>query len=71
MAKLKKEDIKELSTDELVQRIDEEKLRLLKLKFNHTVSPLENPNVLKFLRRDIARLKTELRNRETEENHAN
>ena len=58
---INKEDIKELSTDELAQRISEEKVRYQKMKFNHTVSPLDNANVLRTLRKDIARLKTELR----------
>lgn len=40
------------------------KTRLQKLRFNHAVSPIENTNVLLKLRRDIARIKTELRARE-------
>jgi large subunit ribosomal protein L29 len=35
-----------------------------KMKLNHAVTPLENPMQIKFTRRTVARLKTELRNRE-------
>lgn len=60
----KKEDIKEFANDELVAKIAEGKARYQKLKFNHTVTPLDNPLTLRFVRRDIARLATELRSRE-------
>lgn len=66
-SKIKKEDIKEFSNDELVAKIREEKARYTKMKFNHTVSPLDNPLSLRFVRRDIARLATELRKREIAE----
>ena len=64
MAKLKKIETKELSTEEIVDRIKEEKTRYQKLKFNHAVSQVENPMVLRFARKDIARLQTELRKRQ-------
>lgn len=64
MAKLKKIETKELSTQEVVDRIREEKARYQKLKFNHAVSPVENPMILRFARKDIARLQTELRKRQ-------
>ncbi len=51
-------------TDEnLAARIKEDELRLKKLKFAHAVSPLENPMNIRALRRDLARLKTELNKR--------
>jgi len=53
----------ELTTPELVERLEEEQKQLTKLKLNHAVSPLENPNKIKVFRRTIARLKTELRKR--------
>ncbi len=56
--------IKELSTDDLVDRLEEEKKQLTKLKLNHAVSPLENPNKIKAYRKTIARIQTELRKRE-------
>ena len=59
--------IKELSTAELIERLEDETKQLVKLKINHAVSPLENPNKIKAYRRIIARIKTELRKRELEE----
>jgi large subunit ribosomal protein L29 len=55
--------IKELTTGEIIERLDEEKRQLTKLKLNHAVSPLENPNKIKAYRKTIARLKTEMRRR--------
>jgi large subunit ribosomal protein L29 len=60
MAKVKKEDIKELSTPELVERVKEEKELITKLQFNHAVSPIENPNLIRESKRNVARLLTEL-----------
>ncbi|MDD2635418.1 MAG: 50S ribosomal protein L29 [Bacteroidales bacterium] len=56
-----------LTTKEIVERIYSEKQNLTKLRMNHAVSPLENPQRLKEVRRVIARLKTELRKRELTE----
>jgi len=67
MAKVKKEDIKEFANDELVEKISEAKARYKKMRFNHTVSPLDNPLTLRYVRRDIARLATELRKRQIAE----
>jgi len=53
----------ELTTGEIIERLDEEKKQLTKLKLNHAVSPLENPNKIKAYRRTVARLETELRRR--------
>lgn len=61
---MKQEVIRELSTQELKERLDEERNQLSKLKMNHAVSPLENPNVIKQYRKTIARILTELRKRE-------
>jgi len=61
---MKSKEIKELETKELADRIDAEVAKYEQMKFNHTVSPLENPSQIKAARRDIARLKTELRQRE-------
>jgi len=63
---MKMEVIKELGTDELKERLDEERKHLVKLKLNHAVSPLENTNVIKEYRRTIARMLTELKRREIE-----
>ena len=61
---MKTKEIKELETKELVERIETEVAKYEQMKFNHTVSPLENPSQIKAARRVIARLKTELRQRE-------
>ncbi|MDT8392549.1 MAG: 50S ribosomal protein L29 [Bacteroidales bacterium] len=59
--------IKELGTAELIERLEEEKKQLVKLKLNHAVSPLENPNRIKYFKKAIARMETELRKRQLEE----
>ena len=53
----------EVNEIDLKARIKEDELRLKKLKFAHTISPLENPMIIRALRKDIARLKTALRSR--------
>ncbi len=64
---MEQEVIKELGTAELIERLDEEKKQLVKLKLNHAVSPLENPNKLNFYKKAIARMETELRRRQLED----
>lgn len=56
--------LKELSDKELQERLDAEKMQLVKMKINHTVSPLENPNILRTTRRNIARMYTEIKLRQ-------
>lgn len=50
-----------LSEVELTAKIKEDEMRIKKLMFAHSLSPLENPQSIRALRRDIARLKTQLR----------
>ena len=50
--------LKGLSEADLKAKIAEDELRLKKLSFAHAISPLENPQSIRSLRRDIARLKT-------------
>ncbi|HOI33195.1 MAG: 50S ribosomal protein L29 [Bacteroidales bacterium] len=64
---MKQEVIKELSTADLIERLEEERKQLVRLKLNHAVSPLENPNKIKAYRKTIARLMTELRKRQLTE----
>lgn len=64
---MKNKEITGLTTKEIVERIESEQLNLTKLRINHAVSPLENPQRLKEVRRVIARLKTEIRKRELTE----
>jgi large subunit ribosomal protein L29 len=56
--------IKDLSATELDARISEDQQRLKKLEFAHAISPLENPMSIRALRKDIARLRTELRKKQ-------
>ena len=53
--------LKGLSEADLKAKIAEDELRLKKLSFAHAISPLENPQSIRSLRRDIARLKTSLK----------
>lgn len=55
--------IKELNEQDLNARIKEDELRLKKLEFAHAISPLENPMSIRDMRRELARLKTELQKR--------
>jgi large subunit ribosomal protein L29 len=64
---MNQEDIKQFSTDELREKIQDEKTTLNKLKLNHSVSPIENPSNITYTRKTIARLSTELRSRELAE----
>ena len=50
-----------LSEIDLKGRIEEDELRLKKIKFAHSISPLENPMTIRGLRREVSRLKTELK----------
>ena len=68
---MKMEVIRELGTAELLERLEEEKKQLVKLKLNHAVSPLENPNKIKAYKKSIARMETELRRRQLEEANNN
>lgn len=65
MPNKKYEEVKNLSNEELVKQVADIKVRLQRLRFNHAISPLENPNVLGETRKLIARLKTELSKRES------
>ena len=53
--------LKEMNEADLKARIQEDELRLKKLEFAHAISPLENPMSIRSLRRDVARLKSELK----------
>jgi large subunit ribosomal protein L29 len=52
--------LKELNESDIKARIQEDEQRLKKLEFAHAISPLENPMSIRSLRKDIARLKTAL-----------
>ena len=57
-------ELKGLDLNELKERIETEVAKYNQMKLNHSIAPLENPSQIKALRRDIARMKTELRLRE-------
>ena len=61
---MKMTEIKALETKELAERIESEVAKYNQMKLNHAITPMENPSQIKAARRDIARMKTELRQRE-------
>lgn len=61
---MKVEEVKDLSTDELKKRLADEQENLANLRFQLATSQLESPIKVRLARRDIARLKTLLRERE-------
>ncbi len=61
--------IREMTTSDLEERLEEEKKHLTKLRLNHAVSPLENPMKIPAYRKIIARIKTELKKREIEKSN--
>jgi len=61
---MKTTEIKELTTAEITERIDNAKDELIRMRLNHAVNPLDNPMKIRFARKNIARLNTELRNRQ-------
>ena len=56
--------VRSMSDEDLTSKIKEDELRLKKLGFAHAVSPLENPMSIRGVRKDISRLKTELKKRQ-------
>jgi len=56
-------EVRELTSKEIEERIQTDALGLNKMELQHCISPLDNPTQIKELRRDIARLKTVLRER--------
>lgn len=65
---MKNIEIKDLTTKELIEKIQDEKLMLTKMKLNHHINPLDNPMKIRQTRRTIARLMSELRKRQLNEN---
>ena len=58
---MKNKEIKGLSESDLKDRLLAETDTLQKLKFGHAISPIENPSKIRVSRKQVARLKTELR----------
>ena len=61
---MKMNEIKGLETKELAEKLETAQASYNQMKLNHAVTPVENPSLIKVARRDIARMKTELRQRE-------
>ena len=61
---MKMTEIKGLETKELAEKLETAVAKYDQMKLNHAVTPMENPSQIKAARRDIARMKTELRQRE-------
>jgi len=57
-------ELQEFTDDELKNELSETESQYQKLQFDHTLKGLENPLALREVRRDVARMKTELRKRE-------
>lgn len=57
-------EIKEMSAADLAERIQAEVASYNQMKLNHAVAPLENNSLIKASRRNIARMKTVLRQKE-------
>lgn len=57
---MKQSELRELSLEELNKKLADLKQELFNLRFQHTISQLDNPNRLPQLRKDIARVKTEI-----------
>jgi large subunit ribosomal protein L29 len=61
---MKTSEIRELSTSDILERIDTERTMLVRMKLNHAITPLDNPQKVKEVKLTIARLLTEMRTRE-------
>ena len=63
---MKTSEIKELTTAEITEKLEIGKEELVKMCLNHSVNPLDNPMKIRYARKNIARLSTEIRKRQIE-----
>lgn len=63
---MKRDNLKDLSDVEIQDKLDSEQASLRKLRFNHAVSPVESTAKMRDMRRNVARVMTEIRRREIE-----
>ena len=63
---MKNSELNSLTVEELRQKLDAEKESLTKLKFAHAISPIENPMKIKETKKLIARIRTILKQKETQ-----
>ena len=61
---MKSSEIRELSAIELNEKLSELKAELFNLRFQHAINQLENPLRLSVVKKDIARVKTILKEKE-------
>ena len=61
---MKTKEVRELETKDLAERIEAGVAKYNQMKLNNAITPLENPSQIKTVRRDIARMKSELHQRE-------
>ena len=61
---MKSKEVRELETKDLAEKLENAVEALHRMTLTHATTPLENPSQIKATRRDIARMKTELRQRE-------
>jgi large subunit ribosomal protein L29 len=61
---MKASELREMNMTELTQELQELKRELFKLRFQHATNQLDNPNKIKSVKRDIARVKTIIREME-------
>jgi len=65
---MKAREIHDMTNDELATKLNSLKEELFNLRFRHATGQLENPNVLNSVKKDIARVKTVIRERELKAN---
>lgn len=65
---MKVAELKELTNEELMESLADKQGALSKLKINHKVAELENPIEIRKIRKNVARIKTELRSRALQAN---
>jgi large subunit ribosomal protein L29 len=58
-------DIRDMTTDEIRDQVAQKQEELFRLRFRGATQQLENPALIRNLRRDVARMRTILRERET------
>ena len=63
---MKSSELIDLPEKELVEKLDNEKDYLVRLRLNHAISPLDNPLKIKDTRRNIAKILTEMNRRKND-----
>ena len=58
---MKATEIRELSVKELQEKLNDLKAELFNLRFQHAINQLDNPMRLNIVKKDIARVKTQIR----------